>query len=326
MISVTVLLYFKWPWLYCTETVTPRNCNLVGFRWLILFWWQSWIIDMLSGGLRHWSKRWNSTIGLVTTSRWWMLTERCWPTSSQLLHAITVKNASTTSLTSCQMVLIRTWSCFRSSIRPRWRLWRKPKMRLIFHFNVPETRTLVLLNYSNLLKPTLPHSIFCLLIRYVMITYHYTQTAFVANLAIIFLSCNCHYIPQTIRSIFLHWTDLSVFSSLNSSVICLLCTSLTIVKRGSYFWDRICITLVVGLQDFCMVTFDAILNFLRVFLFVQRLWFKTNLKLCKLWFDMGEYGRMNKVSLLINFLIVNELLTNLRYCSKNLRHLWSSYS
>jgi hypothetical protein len=29
----------------------------------------------------------------------------------------------------------------------------------------------------------------------------------------------------------------------------------------------------------------------------QRLWFKTNLKLCKIFFDMGEYGRMNKVSL-----------------------------
>lgn len=27
----------------------------------------------------------------------------------------------------------------------------------------------------------------------------------------------------------------------------------------------------------------------------ERLWFKTNLKLCKLWFDMGEYGRMNKI-------------------------------
>eukprot|EP00850_Spirogloea_muscicola_P012777 SM000084S23113 [mRNA] locus=s84:225342:228677:+ [translate_table: standard] len=26
-----------------------------------------------------------------------------------------------------------------------------------------------------------------------------------------------------------------------------------------------------------------------------RLWFKTNLKLCKLWFDMGEYGRMSKI-------------------------------
>ncbi|KAL5543650.1 hypothetical protein UlMin_007434 [Ulmus minor] len=24
----------------------------------------------------------------------------------------------------------------------------------------------------------------------------------------------------------------------------------------------------------------------------ERLWFKTNLKLCKIWFDMGEYGRM----------------------------------
>ena len=28
----------------------------------------------------------------------------------------------------------------------------------------------------------------------------------------------------------------------------------------------------------------------------QRLWFKTNLKLCKLWFDLGEYGRMAKVT------------------------------
>eukprot|EP00850_Spirogloea_muscicola_P009272 SM000051S17632 [mRNA] locus=s51:715956:720100:- [translate_table: standard] len=28
---------------------------------------------------------------------------------------------------------------------------------------------------------------------------------------------------------------------------------------------------------------------------MQRLWFKTNLKLCKLWFDMGEYGRMSKI-------------------------------
>ncbi|KAI3740004.1 hypothetical protein L2E82_30420 [Cichorium intybus] len=27
----------------------------------------------------------------------------------------------------------------------------------------------------------------------------------------------------------------------------------------------------------------------------RRLWFKTNLKLCKIWFDMGEYGRMNKI-------------------------------
>eukprot|EP00897_Mesotaenium_endlicherianum_P009745 jgi/Mesen1/879/ME000115S00004 len=26
-----------------------------------------------------------------------------------------------------------------------------------------------------------------------------------------------------------------------------------------------------------------------------RLWFKTQLKLCKLWFDMGEYGRMSKI-------------------------------
>mmetsp|Transcript_37145 Transcript_37145/g.116911 ORF Transcript_37145/g.116911 Transcript_37145/m.116911 type:complete len:438 (-) Transcript_37145:88-1401(-) len=27
----------------------------------------------------------------------------------------------------------------------------------------------------------------------------------------------------------------------------------------------------------------------------ERLWFKTNLKLCKLWFDMKEYGRMSKI-------------------------------
>lgn len=27
----------------------------------------------------------------------------------------------------------------------------------------------------------------------------------------------------------------------------------------------------------------------------ERLWFKTNLKLCKLWFDMREFGRMNKI-------------------------------
>lgn len=32
---------------------------------------------------------------------------------------------------------------------------------------------------------------------------------------------------------------------------------------------------------------------------LQRLWFKTNLKLCKIWFDMGEYGRMSKVSCLL---------------------------
>ncbi|CAL9183531.1 unnamed protein product [Musa hybrid cultivar] len=27
----------------------------------------------------------------------------------------------------------------------------------------------------------------------------------------------------------------------------------------------------------------------------ERLWFKTNLKLCTIWFDMGEYGRMGKI-------------------------------
>ncbi|KAK4377840.1 hypothetical protein RND71_004136 [Anisodus tanguticus] len=26
-----------------------------------------------------------------------------------------------------------------------------------------------------------------------------------------------------------------------------------------------------------------------------RLWFKTNLKLCKIWFDLGEYGKMSKI-------------------------------
>lgn len=35
--------------------------------------------------------------------------------------------------------------------------------------------------------------------------------------------------------------------------------------------------------------------------FYQRLWFKTNLKLCKIWFDMREYGRMNKVPSVVNF-------------------------
>ncbi|KAJ8570543.1 hypothetical protein K7X08_037515 [Anisodus acutangulus] len=27
----------------------------------------------------------------------------------------------------------------------------------------------------------------------------------------------------------------------------------------------------------------------------ERLWFKTNLKLCKIWFDLGEYGKMSKI-------------------------------
>ena len=31
------------------------------------------------------------------------------------------------------------------------------------------------------------------------------------------------------------------------------------------------------------------------FLLLQRLWFKTNLKLCNIWFDIGEYRRMTKV-------------------------------
>jgi len=35
--------------------------------------------------------------------------------------------------------------------------------------------------------------------------------------------------------------------------------------------------------------------FFCISLTMQRLWFKTNLKLCKIYFDIGEYGRMNKV-------------------------------
>lgn len=43
-----------------------------------------------------------------------------------------------------------------------------------------------------------------------------------------------------------------------------------------------------------MVFFLSICDLFSIVL--QRLWFKTNLKLCKIWFDMGEYGRMSKVS------------------------------
>ncbi|GKB14331.1 COP9 signalosome complex subunit 2, partial [Tanacetum coccineum] len=48
------------------------------------------------------------------------------------------------------------------------------------------------------------------------------------------------------------------------------------------------------LQDFYQTTLKALeeaKNEGRIF----RLWFKTNLKLCKIWFDMGEYGKMNKI-------------------------------
>eukprot|EP00250_Pteridium_aquilinum_P033893 c6596_g1_i1 orf=193-1512(-) len=44
------------------------------------------------------------------------------------------------------------------------------------------------------------------------------------------------------------------------------------------------------LQEFYQTTLRALEDAKN-----ERLWFKTNLKLCKLWFDMGEYGRMNKI-------------------------------
>eukprot|EP00246_Nothoceros_aenigmaticus_P012024 TRINITY_DN3540_c0_g1_i2.p1 TRINITY_DN3540_c0_g1~~TRINITY_DN3540_c0_g1_i2.p1 ORF type:complete len:441 (+),score=106.13 TRINITY_DN3540_c0_g1_i2:189-1511(+) len=44
------------------------------------------------------------------------------------------------------------------------------------------------------------------------------------------------------------------------------------------------------LQEFYQTTLKALEEAKN-----ERLWFKTNLKLCKLWFDMEEYGRMNKI-------------------------------
>lgn len=44
------------------------------------------------------------------------------------------------------------------------------------------------------------------------------------------------------------------------------------------------------LQEFYQTTLKALEEAKN-----ERLWFKTNLKLCKLWFDMQEYGRMNKI-------------------------------
>eukprot|EP00271_Cylindrocystis_brebissonii_P007584 TRINITY_DN2114_c0_g1_i1.p1 TRINITY_DN2114_c0_g1~~TRINITY_DN2114_c0_g1_i1.p1 ORF type:complete len:449 (+),score=140.52 TRINITY_DN2114_c0_g1_i1:158-1504(+) len=44
------------------------------------------------------------------------------------------------------------------------------------------------------------------------------------------------------------------------------------------------------LQEFYQTTLGALEEAKN-----ERLWFKTNLKLGKLWFDMGEYGRMNKI-------------------------------
>ncbi|KAF3618966.1 COP9 signalosome complex subunit 2 [Capsicum annuum] len=44
------------------------------------------------------------------------------------------------------------------------------------------------------------------------------------------------------------------------------------------------------LQEFYQATLKALEEAKN-----ERLWFKTNLKLCKIWFDIGEYGRMSKV-------------------------------
>ncbi|GJX75137.1 COP9 signalosome complex subunit 2, partial [Tanacetum coccineum] len=44
------------------------------------------------------------------------------------------------------------------------------------------------------------------------------------------------------------------------------------------------------LQEFYQATLKALEEAKN-----ERLWFKTNLKLCNIWFDMGEYGRMNKI-------------------------------
>ena len=41
---------------------------------------------------------------------------------------------------------------------------------------------------------------------------------------------------------------------------------------------------------------NSILCLFFMSLILQRLWFKTNLKLCKIFFDIGEYGRMSKVT------------------------------
>ncbi|KAK1381419.1 hypothetical protein POM88_028163 [Heracleum sosnowskyi] len=43
------------------------------------------------------------------------------------------------------------------------------------------------------------------------------------------------------------------------------------------------------LQEFYQTTLKALEEAKN-----ERLWLKTNMKLCKIWFDMGEYGRMNK--------------------------------
>ncbi|KAK8952846.1 COP9 signalosome complex subunit 2 [Platanthera guangdongensis] len=44
------------------------------------------------------------------------------------------------------------------------------------------------------------------------------------------------------------------------------------------------------LQEFYQTTLKALEDAKN-----ERLWFKTNLKLCKIWFDAGEYGKMKKI-------------------------------
>ncbi|XP_014507811.1 COP9 signalosome complex subunit 2 isoform X2 [Vigna radiata var. radiata] len=44
------------------------------------------------------------------------------------------------------------------------------------------------------------------------------------------------------------------------------------------------------LQEFYQTTLKALEEAKN-----ERLWFKTNLKLCKIFFDIGEYGRMSKI-------------------------------
>jgi COP9 signalosome complex subunit 2 len=109
-----------------------------------------------------------------------------------------IRSVSTTSLILFQAVLVKTWSCCKSSTRLPWKHWKRPKMRL-----VPSIRSTRNVN----------------------------------------------------------WIDIYLLFPEKD-------TSMRHLKPHVLMMDR---------------------------WVVQRLWFKTNLKLCKLWFDMGEYGRMNKV-------------------------------
>lgn len=58
----------------------------------------------------------------------------------------------------------------------------------------------------------------------------------------------------------------------------------------------------VNVCNFCFVLVQP--TYLDWYIMPQRLWFKTNLKLCKICFDIGEYGRMNKVSLTYDWYFV----------------------